>query len=235
MLAEEHDRLRPRQHAHVARQPELERELPDEPIAERVERRDRRVRVAVRHELVDPGLHLVGGLVRERQREDLRRPRAAGGDQPRDPAGDDLRLARAGARDHEQRPVAVGDGLALLGVEAAEQRLEPRLARVRPRVRRARWRPRPGSGRAAAGSRPMRRLTRRSRLDVGVDGATGRGHEPTIGVRPCQLGCHAPRHDPRHVSRSAPDVAPMASASRSASLSSAERVVSDVPLAIAFP
>ena len=78
VLAQEHDRLRPRQHPHVRRQPQLERELPDEPVAERVEGRDRRVRVAVRDELVDPRLHLVRGLVGERQGEDLRPAGRAG-------------------------------------------------------------------------------------------------------------------------------------------------------------
>jgi CBS-domain-containing membrane protein len=62
-----------RQHPHVGRQPELERELADQAVAEGVERRDRGVRVAVRDELVDAERHLLGRLVRERQGEDLRR------------------------------------------------------------------------------------------------------------------------------------------------------------------
>ena len=72
-LAHEHDHLGPRQDPHVRRQPELERELPDQPVPERVERGDGRVGVAVGNELVDPELHLLGGLVRERKGEDLRR------------------------------------------------------------------------------------------------------------------------------------------------------------------
>ncbi len=77
VLAQEDDDLGPGQDAHVGRQPELERVLADEAVAEGVERRDRRVRVAVRHELVDADRHLLGGLVGERQGQDLRRPAPA--------------------------------------------------------------------------------------------------------------------------------------------------------------
>ena len=73
VLAKEDHHLRPGEHAQVRRQPQLERVLADQPVAERMERRDRRVGVAVRHELVDADLHLVGGLVGEGQREDLGR------------------------------------------------------------------------------------------------------------------------------------------------------------------
>ena len=78
VLAQEHDGLRTRQHPHVRRQPQLQRELPDQPVAERVERGDRGVRVAVRDQLVHADLHLVRGLVRERERQDLRRAAPAG-------------------------------------------------------------------------------------------------------------------------------------------------------------
>ena len=104
VLAQEDHDLRPGQDADVGRQAELERVLPDQAVAERVERGDRRVGVAVRDELVDADRHLLGGLVRERQGEDLGRPGPARGDQPGDPAGDHLGLAGAGAGDHEQRP-----------------------------------------------------------------------------------------------------------------------------------
>ena len=125
VLAQEDDDLGAGQHPQVGRQAELERVLADEPVAEGVERRDRRVRVAVRHELVDADRHLLGRLVRERQGEDLRGPRAPRRDQPGDPAGDDLGLAGPGAGDDEQRPVAVGHRPELVRVEAAEQRLQP--------------------------------------------------------------------------------------------------------------
>ena len=124
MLAQEDHRLRPRQHPHVRRQPELERELADDPVAERVERGDGAVRVAVRHQLVDAELHLVRGLVGERQGQDLGRFRAPRGDQPGDPTGDDLGLAGPGPGDDEEGPLAVGDGAALLQVEPAQERLE---------------------------------------------------------------------------------------------------------------
>ncbi len=124
-LPQEHDRLGSRQHADVGRQPQLQGELPHEPVAERMERRDRGVRVAVRDELVDAHLHLVRGLVGERQGEDLGGLRAAGGDQPGDPARDHLRLAGAGPGHHQQRSVAVGDRAPLLDIEPGDQRVDP--------------------------------------------------------------------------------------------------------------
>ena len=103
VLAQEDDDLGPGQDADVGRQPELERVLADEAVAEGVERRDRGVRVAVRDELVDADRHLLGGLVGERQGEDLRRLGAPRRDEPGDPPGDDLGLAGPGAGDDQQR------------------------------------------------------------------------------------------------------------------------------------
>src|SRR3954452_5223304 len=54
VLAQEDHGFRAGQHPDVRREPELEGMLPDHPIAERVERRDLRIRVAIRDELVDP-------------------------------------------------------------------------------------------------------------------------------------------------------------------------------------
>ncbi len=125
VLAQEDHDLRPGQHPDVARQAELERVVADQPVTEGVERRDRGVRIAIRHELVDPHRHLLGRLVGEGQPQDLGRLRAARRDQPRDPARDDLGLAGPGASDHEQRPVAMRDGTELVGVEPAEQGVEP--------------------------------------------------------------------------------------------------------------
>jgi hypothetical protein len=71
VLAQEDHDLWSREDADVCRQAQLQRELADEPVAERVECPDRGVRVAIRHELIDPDLHLVSGLVRERQAENL--------------------------------------------------------------------------------------------------------------------------------------------------------------------
>jgi hypothetical protein len=71
VLPQEDHHLGSRQHPDIGRQAELQRVLADEAVAERMERGDRGVRVAVRHELVDPNGHLLGGLVREREGEDL--------------------------------------------------------------------------------------------------------------------------------------------------------------------
>ena len=117
---EDHD-LGSRQDAHVGRQAELQGVLADQAVAEGMERRDRRVGVPVRHELVHADRHLLGGLVGERERQDLRRPGAPGRDEPGDPTRDDLGLAGAGAGHDQHRPVAVGDRAKLIGVEPAEQ------------------------------------------------------------------------------------------------------------------
>ncbi len=123
VLAQEDHDLGPAQHAQVRRQTQLKRELPDEPVTERVERRDLGIRIAVRDELVHADRHLVGSLVREREGQDLRRSCLSGRDQPGDPAGDHLRLAGAGPGDDEHGPVAVGDRAFLVPVEPLEQGL----------------------------------------------------------------------------------------------------------------
>ncbi len=121
VLPQEDDDLGPRQDAHVGREPELQRVIADDPVAERVERGDGCVRVAVRDELVDPHGHLVGGLVREGQGQDLGWLRPTARDQPGDPPGDDLRLAGPRSRDHEQRPFAMRHRAELLRVQSTEQ------------------------------------------------------------------------------------------------------------------
>ena len=122
-LPQEYHDLRAREDPRVRGQPELQRELPNEPIAERVKRGDGRVRVAVRHQLIDARLHLVGGLVREGQGQDLGRPGPPSGDQPGDAASDDLGLARPGAGDDQQRAFAVAHRPPLFRVEPGEERL----------------------------------------------------------------------------------------------------------------
>ncbi len=119
-FAHEYHDLGPRQDAHVGRQTKFERELTDQTVAEGMECRDRRVRVAVRDELIHARLHLVGGFVCERESQDLRRTGSPRGYQPRDPARDDLSLAGAGAGNDQQRTLAVTDGASLLGVEAGQ-------------------------------------------------------------------------------------------------------------------
>ena len=83
------------------------------------------------HPLLDPAdqlgdalAHLLRGLVGEGDREDLVRARLAGGEQVGDPVGQHPRLARPGAREHEQRPLAVGDGLALGRVQPLGEALD---------------------------------------------------------------------------------------------------------------
>ena len=79
---------------------------------------------AVAEQLLDAPAHLLGGLVGERDRQDLARLRLVGEDQVRDPVREHPRLAAAGAREDQQRPLAVGDRLPLGLVEALEQLLE---------------------------------------------------------------------------------------------------------------
>ena len=66
----------------------------------------------------------LGGLVGERDREDLPRLRLVGVDQERDPVGEHARLAAARAGEDQQRPLAVRDRLALGLVQALQQLLE---------------------------------------------------------------------------------------------------------------
>ena len=68
----------------------------------------------------EPLAHLAGGLVRERDREDLVRLHALRRQQVRDAVGEDARLAGAGAGDDEERPFGREDGLALGGIQVCE-------------------------------------------------------------------------------------------------------------------
>jgi hypothetical protein len=61
--------------------------------------------------------HFVGGLVRERDGEDLVRRDAAFGDEVRDPVRNDARLPGPGAGQDEQRPVLVEYGFTLRRIE----------------------------------------------------------------------------------------------------------------------
>ena len=133
-LAQEDHDLRSRQDPDVGRQAEIQGVFPDEPVSEGVKGRDRGVRVAVGHELVDPSLHLRGGLVGEGQGQDLRGPGSSSRDEPGDPPGHDLGLAGARAGHDQQRTVAMGDGANLIGVEPAQQAIESRRRRRRGRA-----------------------------------------------------------------------------------------------------
>ena len=72
VIAHEDHLLRSREHAEVRGEPELERVLLDQPVAEGVKGRDLDVRIAVGHELVHALFHLRRGLVREGEGENLR-------------------------------------------------------------------------------------------------------------------------------------------------------------------
>ena len=79
------------------------------------------------HETQDPLPHLVGGLVGERDREDLPRPHALDAHQVGDAVREHPRLARSGAGQDEQRPLGGGDRACLLRVEPADDTLRERL------------------------------------------------------------------------------------------------------------
>ena len=77
------------------------------------------IRARVADEVLDPLLHLGGGLVGEGDRQDRAGVGLALGDQPGDAAGEHPGLARAGAGDDQQRRPGVDDGGALGVVEPA--------------------------------------------------------------------------------------------------------------------
>ena len=72
--------------------------------------------------------HLGGGLVGERDGQDLPGPHALDADQVGDPMGQHARLAAARAGQDEQRPLRRGDGAGLLGVEPRDDLFGQRLA-----------------------------------------------------------------------------------------------------------
>ncbi len=93
---------------------------------------------AHRQQPFDPAAHLLSGLVRERDREDLLGARLLGVDQEGDPVREHARLAAARAREDQQRTLAMRDGLALGLVQALEQTLDPIFLIGRQLARRAR-------------------------------------------------------------------------------------------------
>ena len=90
-----------------------------------MEGRDPHVGVSVGDQGIHSLFHLGGGLVGEREGEDLLGAAALGGDQGGDPAGDDGGLAGAGAGDDQERAGVVGDGFGLAGVQSLENPLSP--------------------------------------------------------------------------------------------------------------
>jgi hypothetical protein len=78
---------------------------------------------------LDPVAHLLGGLVGERDGQDLPCPRPIGAHQPCDPVGEHARLAAPGPGQDQQRAALVDDGLALGRVETGEEGFEVLLGR----------------------------------------------------------------------------------------------------------
>ncbi len=85
---------------------------------------------AASEQALDPVAHLAGGLVGERDREDLAGLRLVGVDEVREAMRQHPRLAAAGAGEDQERPLAVRDGLALGLVEPLQQLLEVLCVRV---------------------------------------------------------------------------------------------------------
>ena len=108
----------------LARVPEPLRLRAQDARAGRVEGHQPHAPRAPAEQLFDPPAHLLGGLVGERDREDLPRLRLVGVDEKRDPVGEHARLATARAGQYQQRSLAVGDGLALGLVQPLQQLLE---------------------------------------------------------------------------------------------------------------
>jgi hypothetical protein len=130
---------------------------PEDARVERVERPGLDVAAGLADQADDPLAQLPGGPVREGDGEDLPGPNALDSDQVRDPVGKNPRLAAAGAGQDEQRAVGRGDRSGLLGVEVADDLLDPPLSRLDRR---------PGRGGIAGGA-----LLGRQAVPRGVDRA----------------------------------------------------------------
>ncbi len=103
------------------REPEVLGLAPEDAHARRVEGRDPHPVDRVADQSLDALAHLAGRLVRERDGQDLARPRIPALQQPRDAPGQHVGLARSGSRDDQQRLPAVLDRLALPRVQPLEQ------------------------------------------------------------------------------------------------------------------
>ena len=104
-------------------EPELVDLLAEDPHAGGVERRDPHDPGALADQVLDPLLHLGGGLVGEGDRQDRAGMGLALLDQPGDPAGQHPGLAGAGAGHDQQRRTGVHDRRTLWLVEPVEQGL----------------------------------------------------------------------------------------------------------------
>ena len=93
------------------------REPPQDADAVRVKRADLRLLLLLAEDLGQPLVHFAGGLVGERDRQDLP-GRDPGLDQVGDAVDQDPRLAGPGAGQDEERPAGMEHGGLLLGVES---------------------------------------------------------------------------------------------------------------------
>ena len=105
----------------LAGEAELVGVAPQDAHARRVERRHPHLLGDRADQRLDPRLHLVRGLVGERDGQDLERADAPVADEVGDAVGQDPGLARPGAGHHQQRPLGVDDRVGLHGVEPLEQ------------------------------------------------------------------------------------------------------------------
>ena len=105
----------------VARQPDRRRLAPQQPRAERMERRQPDPVRILADERCHALAHLLGRFVRERHREHLIRLCMAVADDVGDAVRDDARLAGPRAGENEQGAFGVEHGLALFGVEFGEE------------------------------------------------------------------------------------------------------------------
>jgi hypothetical protein len=92
--------------------------------AGRVESHDPHAPMDAPEQQLDALAHLLRGLVRERDGQDLAGPRDVRLHEPGDSVGEHAGLAGAGAGEHQQRPVTVHDGLALGSVQPGEQSVQ---------------------------------------------------------------------------------------------------------------
>ena len=110
----------------MGRQPDVATVLAQDAHAHRVECGDhRRPDPGRQQERLDPSGHLLGGLVGERDRQEVPRREGLPAREPGDPVRDDARLAAAGAGQHEQRPLAHRDGFALRRIQVVEETVQP--------------------------------------------------------------------------------------------------------------
>ena len=105
----------------IARQSDRRRLAPEQPRAQRVERRHPHAAAVFAKQRLDARPHLLGRLVGEGDGEHFVGPRVSVAHEICDAAGDDPGLAGPGAREDEQRAADVQHRVALLRVQGVEE------------------------------------------------------------------------------------------------------------------